>query len=168
MARSEAMGNGILTSTFELFSALLSGSVDIHMENHVFCMIVSIYMHCYASVLICLLFTWAKPSLVILEAGNYLRAEGAQVKNRGAAGSLMASESSKALQRCWQWTIANPSCSQELSVVRPKPLFTGLIYILYLLHRISIWGLSRRLEENKPEQDLYKSRMHLYACCTEL
>lgn len=61
--------------SWALFSALLSGSVDIPIEDHVFCMIVSIYMHWYDSMLIPLLFTWVKASLVILEEGNYLRAE---------------------------------------------------------------------------------------------
>lgn len=42
-------------------------------------------------------------------------------------------------------------------MVKLRPLLTGLIYILYLLYRISISGLSRRLEENRREQELYKA-----------
>lgn len=51
------------------------GSVDIPVEDHVFCMIVSIYVHWYNSILSPLLFTWVMASLVILGEGNYLRAE---------------------------------------------------------------------------------------------
>lgn len=58
-----------------LLSPLYTWSVDIPTEDHVFCMIVCVYVQWCNSISNPLLFTWVKGTFVILEEGNYSGAE---------------------------------------------------------------------------------------------
>lgn len=120
------------------------GSVDIPIEDHVFCMIMCVYVHWCNSISNPLLFTCVKGTFVILEEGNYFGAEDSRSSWRPCgfwvthflhlrAPRLFTDIDNESLQ-------TRNFCSQELSVIKLKPLLTGLIYIFSLLYRISIWA----------------------------
>lgn len=104
----------------------------------------SIYMHWCNSISNPLLFTWVKATLVILEEGNCLRAEDSCSRWRPCGSwvphflSLRAPRVFKDINN--ELLQTRSFWSQELSVVKLRPLLTGLIYIFCLLYRISIWG----------------------------
>lgn len=85
------------------------GSVDIPIEDHVFCMIVCVYVHWCNSILNHLLFTWVKASLVILRGElPWSRRQLLWLKTLWLLGHLLfASVSTKALQGYWQRIVEN-------------------------------------------------------------